>query len=185
VEGIKEEVVLSPAHALSLIASGEGTCFYLEDMLYIIQPKFLGYLCSRSPKEVEVGPKAVAAVAAVDDPWKLPVLEQNRAPGDGVPAGDEFWPTNRAAAVDGAAAGDGASTRRGGRPAADEAAAVEGMAAVDGGTHPRPAAAELGRRNPVSAAAPLLRCIWAASPASTGSRRQQARRRLRRALDLR
>lgn len=25
VEGIKEEVVLSPAHALSLIASGEGT----------------------------------------------------------------------------------------------------------------------------------------------------------------
>jgi hypothetical protein len=42
VEGIKEEVVLSPAHALSLIASGEGTCFYLEDMLYIIQPKFLG-----------------------------------------------------------------------------------------------------------------------------------------------
>lgn len=41
-EGIKEEVVLSPAHALSLIASGEGICFYLEDMLYITQPKFLG-----------------------------------------------------------------------------------------------------------------------------------------------
>lgn len=32
-EGIKEEVVLSPAHALSLIASGEGTYFFL---LYIL-----------------------------------------------------------------------------------------------------------------------------------------------------
>ena len=41
-EGIKEEVVLSPAHALSLIASGEGICFYLEDTLYIVPPKFLG-----------------------------------------------------------------------------------------------------------------------------------------------
>jgi hypothetical protein len=84
------------------------------------------------------------------------VLEQNRAPGDGVPAGDEYWPTNGTAAVDGAAAGDGASTCRGGRPAADDAAAVEGTAAVDGGTHPRPAAAELGQRNPVPAVAPLL-----------------------------
>lgn len=26
VEGIKEEVVLSPGHALSFIAAGEGTC---------------------------------------------------------------------------------------------------------------------------------------------------------------
>lgn len=33
VEGIKEEVVLSPAHALSLIASGEGIYFLLH--LYI------------------------------------------------------------------------------------------------------------------------------------------------------
>lgn len=34
-EGIKEEVVLSPAHALSLIASGEGICFYLEKTFYL------------------------------------------------------------------------------------------------------------------------------------------------------
>jgi hypothetical protein len=30
VEGIKEEVVLSPAHALSLIAAGEGTSTLLQ-----------------------------------------------------------------------------------------------------------------------------------------------------------
>ncbi len=31
VEGIKEEVVLSPAHALSLIAAGEGTSTLLQN----------------------------------------------------------------------------------------------------------------------------------------------------------
>ena len=30
VEGIKEEVVLSPGHALSFIAAGEGKYFYLS-----------------------------------------------------------------------------------------------------------------------------------------------------------
>ncbi len=32
VEGIKEEVVLSPAHALSLIAAGEGTSTLLQTL---------------------------------------------------------------------------------------------------------------------------------------------------------
>jgi hypothetical protein len=38
VEGIKEEVVLSPAHALSLIAAGEGiSLVFLEDVLLLIR----------------------------------------------------------------------------------------------------------------------------------------------------
>jgi hypothetical protein len=49
VEGIKEEVVLSPAHALSLIASGEGICFFLVNTLLfyvsvIYSPPFLNRL---------------------------------------------------------------------------------------------------------------------------------------------
>jgi len=43
VEGIKEEVVLSPAHALSLIASGEGISFYLEKTVYICPPCFSSF----------------------------------------------------------------------------------------------------------------------------------------------
>ena len=52
VEGIKEEVVLSPAHALSLIASGEGTeyfCRLLVTLISSLQLLLLYLLFSPAP----------------------------------------------------------------------------------------------------------------------------------------
>lgn len=46
VEGIKEEVVLSPAHALSLIASGEGTKYFCRLLVLWFHPfSYCFYIC--------------------------------------------------------------------------------------------------------------------------------------------
>lgn len=46
VEGIKEEVVLSPAHALSLIASGEGTKkFIFVSFLLSFRTSVVSHIC--------------------------------------------------------------------------------------------------------------------------------------------